>query len=92
MRHVHSPCLIKGDRVNTYDYVVVGAGSAGCVLAARLTEDPAVTVALIEAGGPDTAQEIHVPAAFNMIFRGPGVHAREALRPELSGAPPCLAA
>ena len=52
-----------------YDYVIVGAGSAGCVLAARLTEDPDVTVALIEAGGPDTDQEIHIPAAFSQQFK-----------------------
>jgi choline dehydrogenase-like flavoprotein len=44
-----------------YDYVIVGAGSAGCVLAARLTEDPGVSVCLIEAGPPDAAQEIHLP-------------------------------
>ncbi|MGW8378312.1 GMC family oxidoreductase N-terminal domain-containing protein [Streptomyces sp. ODS28] len=54
---------------STYDYVIVGAGSAGCVLAARLSEDPDVRVALIEAGGPDTAQEIHVPAAFPQLFK-----------------------
>jgi len=44
-------------------YVIIGAGSAGCVLAARLTEDPTVEVTLIEAGGPDSASEIHIPAA-----------------------------
>ncbi|MDM0044770.1 choline dehydrogenase [Variovorax dokdonensis] len=44
-----------------FDYVVVGAGSAGCVIAARLTEDPNVTVCLLEAGGPDSSVLIHAP-------------------------------
>ncbi len=54
-----------------FDYVVVGAGSAGCVLANRLSADPNVTVALIEAGGADTAQEIHIPVAFAQLFKSP---------------------
>jgi choline dehydrogenase len=52
-----------------YDYVIVGAGSAGCVLANRLTEDPDVKVLLVEAGPPDTAEFIHIPAAFGALFR-----------------------
>ncbi len=53
----------------THDYVIVGAGSAGCVLAARLSEDSEVRVALLEAGGPDTVPEIHIPAAFPIMFK-----------------------
>jgi len=52
-----------------FDYLIVGAGSAGCGLAARLSEDPGVRVALSEAGDPDNAPEISMPVAFPQLFK-----------------------
>src|SRR5215831_413421 len=47
--------------MSDFDYVVVGAGSAGCALAGRLSEDPQTSVCLLEAGGPDKSVLIHAP-------------------------------
>jgi choline dehydrogenase-like flavoprotein len=52
-----------------YDYVIVGAGSAGCVLAARLGEDPDVKIAVVEAGPPDADPEIHIPMTFGLLLK-----------------------
>ena len=61
------------------DYVIIGAGSAGCVLANRLSEDPGTKVILIEAGGRDWSPYIHVPAGFMKMLDHPtltwGYHA-----------------
>ena len=60
-----------GDNADSFDYVIVGAGAAGSVLANRLTETPGVTVCVLEAGPPDRNPWIHIPAGFTKTLFDP---------------------
>ncbi|MCZ6743862.1 MAG: GMC family oxidoreductase N-terminal domain-containing protein, partial [Alphaproteobacteria bacterium] len=57
--------------LGAFDYVIVGAGSAGCVLANRLSENPGTTVALLEAGGKDNYIWIHIPVGYLYCLGNP---------------------
>src|SRR5215471_10264869 len=54
-----------------HDYVIVGAGSAGCVLANRLSEDARTTVLLLEAGKPDRSLSMRMPMTASLLYKGP---------------------
>src|SRR4051812_10125365 len=60
--------MTRSDPDKHYDYIIVGAGSAGCVLAARLTETPGVRILLLEAGRPDQGWQIDMPAAVGSLL------------------------
>jgi choline dehydrogenase len=66
--------MARADEAIEADFVVVGAGSAGCALAARLSEDPRTKVVLLEAGGVDRNQWIHIPLGFGKTFADPSVN------------------
>ncbi|MEP4379795.1 MAG: choline dehydrogenase [Alphaproteobacteria bacterium] len=65
-----------------FDYVIVGAGSAGCVLANRLTENGAYKVLLLEAGGKDTNPWLHIPLGYGKVFDDPKVNWCYATEPD----------
>ena len=70
------------DEANTYDYIITGAGSAGCVLAARLTENGRHRVLLLEAGGKDNKFWIHGPMGYAKTFVDPKVNWKFESEPE----------
>jgi len=69
-----------------YDYVIVGGGTAGCVLANRLTADPAVSVLVLEAGPAWRGLQLRIPAAVSMLYQGGRYHWRHRSEPETFAA------
>ena len=65
---------ISDPAADTFDFVIVGAGSAGCVLANRLSADGKHSVCVLEAGGKDTNPFVHIPAGFMKTLIDPSVN------------------
>src|SRR5438105_14171288 len=74
-----------GERIEA-DFIVIGAGSAGCAVAARLSEDPATRVVLLEAGDEDKNRWIHIPLGFGKTFADPSVNWRYETEPDPGAA------
>ena len=68
--------VLNSELANEYDYIVIGAGSAGCVIAARLSEDASVRVLLVEAGGTDRTTICRKPGMVSLIHTVPQIKAR----------------
>ena len=63
--------IYKSSKMNNFDFIILGAGSAGCVLANRLSENPSNKVLLIEAGGKDNYPWIHIPVGYFKTMHNP---------------------
>src|SRR3954463_15591655 len=79
---IDKPATTQPSEQNTFDYIIVGAGSAGCVLANRLSSDGKHTVLLLEAGPKDTNIWIHVPLGYGKLFKEKTVNWMYQTEPE----------